>query len=76
MQATQTTLQDLKKTQNYTFIHGDITDASFIQTLFEKHAFKHAIHLAAESHVDRSIEDPFVFAKNQYFRHAKPVAQL
>ena len=56
-------LAGFEKNANYTFIHGDITDASFIQTLFEKYAFKHVIHLAAESHVDRSIEDPFVFAK-------------
>ena len=56
-------LAGFEKNANYTFIHGDITDASFIQTLFEKHSFKHVVHLAAESHVDRSIEDPFVFAK-------------
>jgi dTDP-glucose 4,6-dehydratase len=56
-------LAGFEKNANYTFIHGDITDVSFIQTLFEKYAFKHVIHLAAESHVDRSIEDPFVFAK-------------
>jgi dTDP-glucose 4,6-dehydratase len=56
-------LAGFEKNANYTFIHGDITDASFIQTLFEKYAFKHVTHLAAESHVDRSIEDPFVFAK-------------
>jgi dTDP-glucose 4,6-dehydratase len=57
------TLAGFEKNANYTFIHGDITDASFIQTLFEKESFKHVVHLAAESHVDRSIEDPFVFAK-------------
>ena len=49
--------------ENYTFIHGDITEADFVQHLFEQHKFKHVIHLAAESHVDRSISDPFVFAK-------------
>ena len=56
-------LAGFEKNANYTFIHGDIIDASFIQNLFEKQSFKHVIHLAAESHVDRSIEDPFVFAK-------------
>ncbi len=56
-------LTGLEKSENYTFIHGDITDASFVQKLFEKHQFTHVIHLAAESHVDRSITDPFVFAK-------------
>lgn len=56
-------LAGFEKNAIYTFIHGDITDAAFIQNLFEKQSFKHVIHLAAESHVDRSIEDPFVFAK-------------
>ena len=56
-------LTGIEKSENYTFIHGDITDASFVQKLFQKHQFKHIIHLAAESHVDRSITDPFVFAK-------------
>lgn len=56
-------LTGLEKSENYTFIHGDITDASFVQKLFQKHQFKHIIHLAAESHVDRSITDPNVFAK-------------
>ena len=42
-------LAGFEKNANYTFIHGDITDASFIQTLFEKYAFKHVIHLAANT---------------------------
>lgn len=56
-------LAGLEKNDNYTFIQGDITDGGFIQDLFYKYHFTHVIHLAAESHVDRSIEDPFVFAK-------------
>ena len=56
-------LAGIEENENYTFIHGDITDADFVQHLFEQHKFKHVIHLAAESHVDRSISDPFVFAK-------------
>ncbi len=56
-------LTGLEKNENYTFIQGDITDGGFIQELFYKYHFTHVIHLAAESHVDRSIEDPFVFAK-------------
>ena len=56
-------LSEIANKENYTFVHGDITDAKFIQNLFEQHKFKHVIHLAAESHVDRSISDPFVFAK-------------
>jgi dTDP-glucose 4,6-dehydratase len=46
---------------NYTFIHGDITDKKFIDELFEKYKFEGVIHLAAESHVDRSIIDPLAF---------------
>ena len=56
-------LPELQQNENYTFIQGDITDSPFIQNLFKKHSFKHIIHLAAESHVDRSISDPLVFAK-------------
>jgi len=56
-------LTGLEKNDNYTYIQGDITDGGFIQELFYNYHFTHVIHLAAESHVDRSIEDPFVFAK-------------
>ena len=56
-------LAGIEENENYSFIHGDITDVDFIQNLFHKHHFTHVIHLAAESHVDRSITDPFVFAK-------------
>jgi dTDP-glucose 4,6-dehydratase len=56
-------LSGIADKENYTFIHGDITDVDFVQHLFEQHKFKHVIHLAAESHVDRSISDPLVFAK-------------
>ncbi|HAT70268.1 MAG TPA: dTDP-glucose 4,6-dehydratase, partial [Flavobacteriaceae bacterium] len=48
---------------NYTFVKGDITDEPFINSLFEKHQFDGVIHLAAESHVDRSITDPLAFVK-------------
>lgn len=56
-------LTDIKPSENYTFIHGDITDYEYVKNLFDEHAFDYVIHLAAESHVDRSIEDPFVFAR-------------
>ena len=56
-------LQGLDQQENYTFIQGDITDCSFLKALFSEHVFDYVIHLAAESHVDRSIEDPFIFAK-------------
>ncbi len=54
---------DIENEPNYTFIKGDITDASFIDNLFFEHQFDGVIHLAAESHVDRSIEDPMAFVK-------------
>lgn len=56
-------LKDIEEHSNYTFIKGDITDEVFIDTLFEKHKFEGVIHLAAESHVDRSIKDPLAFVK-------------
>ena len=56
-------LSDVENKENYTFLRGDITDESFIELLFQKHQFEGVIHLAAESHVDRSIEDPLAFAK-------------
>jgi dTDP-glucose 4,6-dehydratase len=54
-------LRDVEKEPNYRFVHGDITDAAFIGQLFEKEQFDGVIHLAAESHVDRSINDPTQF---------------
>lgn len=56
-------LTDIDANKNYTFVKGDITDEVFINTLFEEHQFDSVIHLAAESHVDRSIKDPLAFAK-------------
>lgn len=56
-------LIDIEAKENYTFIKGDITDESFIELLFQKYNFEGVIHLAAESHVDRSITDPLAFAK-------------
>lgn len=52
---------DIENKSNYTFIKGDICDAAFIEDLFAKHRFDGVIHLAAESHVDRSITDPLSF---------------
>jgi dTDP-glucose 4,6-dehydratase len=54
-------IQDIEKSPNYKFVKGDITDATFINQLFEKEKFDAVIHLAAESHVDRSITDPMSF---------------
>ncbi len=54
---------DVEGKKMYTFVKGDITDDDFINKLFEKEKFTDVIHLAAESHVDRSISDPLSFAK-------------
>ena len=56
-------ITDIEKEPNYTFVKGDITDATFIDNLFLEQQFDGVIHLAAESHVDRSIEDPMAFVK-------------
>lgn len=56
-------LTDIEYRENYTFLHGDITNESYIKQIFERHQFEAVIHLAAESHVDRSITDPLAFAK-------------
>jgi dTDP-glucose 4,6-dehydratase len=56
-------LKDIEEAANYTFVKGDITDSEFIDSLFKKHKFTGVIHLAAESHVDRSITDPLAFVK-------------
>jgi dTDP-glucose 4,6-dehydratase len=54
---------DIENEPNYTFVKGDITDDLFINNLFQEQQFDGVIHLAAESHVDRSIEDPMAFVK-------------
>lgn len=54
-------LRDIENAPNYTFIKGDIVDADFINNLFVEQQFDAVIHLAAESHVDRSIADPLAF---------------
>ncbi len=54
-------LSDIEKDENYTFIKGDICDYEFIRDLFHRHDFDGVVHLAAESHVDRSISNPMAF---------------
>ncbi|SDD72267.1 dTDP-glucose 4,6-dehydratase [Pricia antarctica] len=54
-------LKDVEAASNYSFIKGNIVDAKFIRTIFERYCFDGIIHLAAESHVDRSITDPLAF---------------
>ncbi|MEO8234896.1 MAG: dTDP-glucose 4,6-dehydratase [Flavobacterium sp.] len=56
-------IKDIENESNYTFVKGDIVDELFINDLFAKYKFEGVLHLAAESHVDRSIEDPISFVK-------------
>ena len=56
-------LSDIEQAPNYTFVRGDICDAEAVGEVFRRHAIDGVIHLAAESHVDRSIRDPFTFAR-------------
>ena len=56
-------LRDVELLPNYTFEKGDISDAAFVQLLFDKYNFSGVIHLAAESHVDRSISNPMEFVQ-------------
>lgn len=56
-------LTDIEKKPNYTFVKGDICEPDDMMALFEKYDIDGVIHLAAESHVDRSIKDPFTFAR-------------
>ena len=71
-------IADIEKESNYTFIKGDIVDADFINELFSNHQFDGVIHLAAESHVDRSITPQFaihLFAKQFYQIYVLPFVE-
>src|ERR1700728_3953984 len=59
-------ITDIENKPNYTFVKGDITDGAFIDGLFQKHNFDAVVHLAAESHVDRSISNPTEFAMTNF----------
>lgn len=54
-------LRDIEGRGNYSFVKGDIVNAGFVDQLFREQQFDAVIHLAAESHVDRSITDPLAF---------------
>lgn len=60
-------LKDIANASNYHFVKGDITDEAFITALFKEYDFYGVVHLAAESHVDRSITDPFAFIRTNVF---------
>ena len=54
-------IKDISNASNYTFLKGDIKDEDYVYAIFEKYKFDAVIHLAAESHVDRSITNPNAF---------------
>ncbi|NEM96250.1 dTDP-glucose 4,6-dehydratase [Pontibacter burrus] len=56
-------LTDIEHKENYSFLKGDITDAAYLDEIFGNYKFDAVIHLAAESHVDRSIADPLAFVQ-------------
>jgi len=56
-------LRDCENAPNYEFVHGDINNFDLLQKLFKSHDFSAVVHLAAESHVDNSIKNPFAFAQ-------------
>ena len=56
-------LIDIENKNNYVFIKGDIYNKELIEEIFKKYKISKVVHLAAESHVDRSIKDPLSFAK-------------
>ena len=56
-------LASIAEAENYHFVQVDICDRQKVEDVFAIHAITHVIHLAAESHVDRSIADPLAFAK-------------
>ena len=57
-------IEDVMACPNHTFVEGDITDAALVEQIFAEHSIDGVLHLAAESHVDRSISAPMVFAHN------------
>jgi len=56
-------VRDVENSSNYTFVKGDIADSEVVRAVFKDHDITHVIHLAAESHVDRSIENPMQFVR-------------
>lgn len=58
------TLSDVEDASNYTFVQADIADLDKVRRIFDKHQITDVVHLAAESHVDRSIHDPLIFIRS------------
>jgi dTDP-glucose 4,6-dehydratase len=60
-------LRDIEQAPNYVFVKADICDAEAVPKVFKDYAIDGVIHLAAESHVDRSITDPLAFVRTNVF---------
>jgi len=60
-------LRDVEDKENYTFVKGDIADAGIVSDIFRDHNIDAVINFAAESHVDRSIEEPGVFIQTDVY---------
>jgi dTDP-glucose 4,6-dehydratase len=60
-------LRDIERAPNYTFVKADICDAEAVANVFKDFAIDGVVHLAAESHVDRSITDPLAFVRTNVF---------
>lgn len=56
-------LKSIEGDSRHIFVQGDICDAELVSSLFEKYEIDYVAHFAAESHVDRSIKEPEIFAK-------------
>lgn len=54
-------LEEVSNDENHLFVHGDIRDRAVVEGIFEAHEIKYVVNFAAESHVDRSIENPQIF---------------
>jgi len=59
-------LKEVENSPNYTFVKVDIQDAEKLDEVFKMHQITDVIHLAAESHVDRSISDPLAFVRPMF----------
>ena len=69
-------IEGLEKEENYTLIKGDICDKKVVSSLFKKYNFNYVINIAAESHVDRSIETPTLFAETNVLGTAKVLESI
>ena len=63
-------LKDIEDRPNYTFVKADIADLDEMRRIITGNRINGIIHLAAESHVDRSIKDPFTFARTNVMAHS------